>query len=217
MKTIRLAIELPRRLVSPVHEIAMDDDAVAAVHLLYGGVEETDAPTQLYYVEATPDAAKRALEAHPDVRSFDVSPVDDDHCCAYVREAISSEQRALRATFIRDSLVSTLPVEFYADGRLRFRLVGTSEDLEAALEALPDDVAATVERISEYHRPPDRFGRVLTDRQREVLAAARAVGYYDVPRTGSIEDVAAELACAPSTAAEHLRKAESRLVDEVVT
>ncbi|NEU57192.1 helix-turn-helix domain-containing protein [Halorussus sp. MSC15.2] len=51
-----------------------------------------------------------------------------------------------------------------------------------------------------------------TERQQEAVETAVAVGYYDVPRTATHEDVAAELACAPSTASEHLRKAESKVL-----
>ena len=52
----------------------------------------------------------------------------------------------------------------------------------------------------------------LTDRQREVAETAVELGYYDIPRSASQEDIAAELDCAPSTIAEHLRKAEARIL-----
>ncbi|MXR22550.1 helix-turn-helix domain-containing protein [Halobacterium bonnevillei] len=41
-------------------------------------------------------------------------------------------------------------------------------------------------------------------------------GYYDVPRTASQDDVAAQLDCAPSTVAEHLRKAEAALAGAAI-
>mgnify|MGYP002276742734 CR=1 FL=1 len=56
----------------------------------------------------------------------------------------------------------------------------------------------------------------LTDRQREAVEAGLDLGYYDVPRTTDHEAVADALGCAPSTAAEHLRKAESKLLRAVV-
>jgi len=55
----------------------------------------------------------------------------------------------------------------------------------------------------------------LTDRQQEAVHAALEHGYYEVPREGTVEDVAATLDCAPSTASNHLRKAEARLVEAV--
>lgn len=47
------------------------------------------------------------------------------------------------------------------------------------------------------------------------IQAALSLGYYEVPRTASHEDVAEELDCAPSTAAEHLRKAEATVIETV--
>jgi predicted DNA binding protein len=57
----------------------------------------------------------------------------------------------------------------------------------------------------------------VDDAQREALAAAAALGYYDQPRGATSEDVADELDCATATAAEHLRKAEATLVDAALT
>jgi predicted DNA binding protein len=41
------------------------------------------------------------------------------------------------------------------------------------------------------------------------------LGYYDVRRDPTVEDVAAEPGCATATAAEHLRKAESTIVSSL--
>ena len=52
----------------------------------------------------------------------------------------------------------------------------------------------------------------LTARQRAAVRAALDLGYYDVPREADHEAVADAIDCAPSTAAEHLRKAEATLL-----
>jgi predicted DNA binding protein len=52
----------------------------------------------------------------------------------------------------------------------------------------------------------------LADRQAELVEIALELGYYAVPRTASHEDVAGAAGCVPSTASEHLRKAEATLV-----
>lgn len=52
----------------------------------------------------------------------------------------------------------------------------------------------------------------LTDRQREVLCAAQAMGYYEWPRERTAEAVAEELGIAGSTLHQHLRTAERKLV-----
>lgn len=52
----------------------------------------------------------------------------------------------------------------------------------------------------------------LTDRQREVLVAAHAAGYYAWPRERTAEQVAESLGISVSTFSEHLRTAHRRLV-----
>jgi len=47
--------------------------------------------------------------------------------------------------------------------------------------------------------------------ERSALNTALAVGYDDVPREATHEDVAEVIDCAPSTAAEHLGNAESNV------
>jgi predicted DNA binding protein len=59
--------------------------------------------------------------------------------------------------------------------------------------------------------------RELTDRQREVLATAIAAGYYRTKRTATIEDVADQVGIARTTAWEHLKRAESKVMEEVKT
>jgi predicted DNA binding protein len=63
---------------------------------------------------------------------------------------------------------------------------------------------------------PGILESLLSERQREAIAVAVDRGYYEIPRQMSHEDVAAAVDCAPSTAAEHLRKAESKLLQSVV-
>jgi hypothetical protein len=56
----------------------------------------------------------------------------------------------------------------------------------------------------------------LTDRQREVIATAYRMGYFDYPRRSNASEVAAELDIAPSTFTEHLTAAQSKLLDAVL-
>jgi len=56
----------------------------------------------------------------------------------------------------------------------------------------------------------------FTDRQHEVLQTAYEMGYFEYPRTANARDVADELAIDPSTFAEHLAAAQSKLMDAIV-
>lgn len=55
----------------------------------------------------------------------------------------------------------------------------------------------------------------LTDRQREVLATAYDMGYFDYPRGANASEVAAELDIQRATFTEHLNAAQSKLLDEL--
>ncbi|MDS0282761.1 helix-turn-helix domain-containing protein [Haloarcula onubensis] len=59
-------------------------------------------------------------------------------------------------------------------------------------------------------------GDGLTDRQHEALRTAYELGYFDIPRRASLEDVAAELDIAASSASERLRRAQTELIEEEV-
>jgi predicted DNA binding protein len=83
------------------------------------------------------------------------------------------------------------------------------EDLQVAIASLEQhaDIA--------YIRSSDAFGpgEGLTDKQAAALAAALDIGYFDTPRRASAEDLAAKLGVSPSTAVEHLRKAEKKVLE----
>jgi hypothetical protein len=63
---------------------------------------------------------------------------------------------------------------------------------------------------------PEAPGDGLTDRQREALRVAYEMGYFDVPRRASLDDVAAELGVTASSVSERLRRAQTHLVETTV-
>jgi len=62
----------------------------------------------------------------------------------------------------------------------------------------------------------DRFtsgGDGLTDAQRAAVRTAHELGYFEIPRRASLDDVAAELDISASSCSERLRRAQSHLVE----
>jgi predicted DNA binding protein len=56
----------------------------------------------------------------------------------------------------------------------------------------------------------------LSIKQRQMLLTAYALGYYEVPRRISSDDLSRHLNIDKSTIVEHLRKAERKLIDGII-
>lgn len=67
----------------------------------------------------------------------------------------------------------------------------------------------------EEHLALSRMLDDLTERQREVLAVATSMGYYDGDSDVRVEDVADEVGLADTTTWEHLSRAEEKVMGEV--
>ncbi|WP_254831259.1 helix-turn-helix domain-containing protein [Haloglomus salinum] len=59
-------------------------------------------------------------------------------------------------------------------------------------------------------------GDGLTDRQHEALRIAYELGYFEIPRQASLEDIAEELNLSPSSVSERLRRAQTQLIEETL-
>ena len=56
----------------------------------------------------------------------------------------------------------------------------------------------------------------LTERQRELLMAAKRWGYYEYPRRLSAGELAERVGLSKATLVEHLRKAEVRMMETIL-
>ncbi|KAA9396218.1 transcriptional regulator [Haloarcula sp. CBA1130] len=178
------------------------------------GVEDGMAYT-LFYIVGDREPYESALSAVDTVENYDITPVRDEAFYAFVRGRETEQSRQFYAAFEQPTLMVVPPVAYRPHGIVLFDVVGEPVALEEVRDALPDGITVTIRKVGEYDAQPGTFAIDLTARQREALAVGREIGYYDVPRNGSVEDVAEELGCAPSTTSNHLRKAEARLVERV--
>ncbi|MCU4972180.1 helix-turn-helix domain-containing protein [Halobacteria archaeon AArc-m2/3/4] len=199
---------------TPVTALAAAD-GVDGVHLLAGGVADTDAPTYSLSIAGSEDAVRTTLEDDPTVLEWEISSAEAGTVYAYVRFRAPPAVGALREHLTRDSLVVLLPATFRPDGAVELTVVGSQSDLSTAFDDLPEGMRATVLEVGPYRGGRLHRGTGLTDHQRETLRTAYELGYYETPSRASHEEIAAELDCASSTVGEHLRKAEARLVAEL--
>lgn len=93
-------------------------------------------------------------------------------------------------------------------------LVGPQDSIASTIrEYETAGVSPDLEKLASYEgkrHPLDE----LTDRQEEVLQTAYDMGFYEVPREVSTEEIAAELELDPSTVAEHLQRAERNMLGQ---
>ncbi|MFH5801746.1 helix-turn-helix domain-containing protein [Haladaptatus sp. CMAA 1911] len=213
MEYIRARIGIPESETSITNLAAAD--GIEAVHLLAGGVLDTDTPTYTLSITGPEKTVRQVLKADPDVLAWEISGSDTEVVYVYVQFHAPLEVRLLRERFTKDSLIVLLPVTFYPDS-VELTVVGAQSDLSCAIKTLPSIFDATVCEVGTYRNGIHR-GQSLTQRQREVLKVAYDFGYYERPSETSHEEIADVLGCAPSTVGEHLQKAEKRLVKEVFT
>jgi len=110
------------------------------------------------------------------------------------------------------------PFEF-KDGKLRVTLLGNSSQVKRYLADLSKQklVKYRIASLTDAKFPPNSpIGR-LTDKQRRVLITAYRLGYYDVPRRITSEELARKLNLVKSTFSTHVRKAERRLLTEMLS
>ncbi|MCU4925682.1 helix-turn-helix domain-containing protein [Halobacteria archaeon AArc-dxtr1] len=207
MKSLRASITFSEDVLHPAHELLCTSPTLHR-QVIYGGHATDGVEAVLSYVEGDPEPYRRALEAELDVEAYELTPAADGFYL-YERRTLDDRGVRLAEALSHETVVLVPPIEFRADRTVHLTLVGHPQDLQATVDAVPDGMTVDVLEIG---AAVGTTAGGPTDRQREALAAAWEVGYYDVPRREGIESVAESLDCAVSTASELLRRAESRLV-----
>lgn len=105
----------------------------------------------------------------------------------------------------------------FRDGRFRITLLGNQKQIQEFLERAEErDLSYKVVSAMDARFWSDSPLGSLTERQRDVLISAFKLGYYDIPRKLDSDELANRLNLANSTVVEHIRKAERRMLAEIV-
>lgn len=171
----------------------------------------------LYYMRISrtdPETIRELVAEAPEIRGVRVvSESDEGLLCEFVVAGSSlvwelTQHGARVHTAVADGGEGELVVEVAPQIDVR-RLV------ENVQEAYPNTELVTKREREREVRRPTRFRELfeerLTERQRAVLEAAYAAGYFEWPRETSGDELAASLDISPPTLHEHLRAAERQL------
>jgi predicted DNA binding protein len=123
-------------------------------------------------------------------------------------------------TLLENGFIHSAPVRI-EDGREEWQVcfAGDRSETRDALDSVRAEAGAdvTVAAVSTAEEPKrtalDRRLDTLTAAQREAFDRARRAGYYEWPRRSSTRDLADDLNISKTTLLEHLRTAESKLLD----
>ena len=215
MKYLKLTLSPTDRAIHPIDRFLAGHDGITREALLHVDARADGTTVLLYRVTGDGAGFDGTLEKRAGVVDHDVVDLAGNGYHAFVQADAADDGGVLLEIARDNALIVDTPLEF-ADEGLRATLVGTHENLRAALGAVPDSLDFSVDNAGTYVPGGEDLLSPLTDRQLEVFETAVEEGYYDVPRQATHKDIADNLGCAPSTVDEHLRKAESRVVTGLI-
>jgi DNA-binding CsgD family transcriptional regulator len=114
-------------------------------------------------------------------------------------------------------LLMTRPPDFLDVNRMKVELIGKEVEIKKFLQyANKRSNTYKILGLTSVDTKAESLLSKLTLKQRQALLTAYALGYYDIPRRISSEELARHLNADKSTVVEHLRKAERKLIDRII-
>jgi predicted DNA binding protein len=113
-------------------------------------------------------------------------------------------------------IIFDFPMVFSAD-RFIYSIIAENEVIKKILDTIEslgilESVSFQSPTITEYN-----LLSCLTERQKEVITAAKKNGYYARPRKITTKQLSKRLGISKATTIEHLRKAENRIISHILS
>lgn len=169
----------------------------------------------IFWIEAPEfDAVERALAEDHTVTDCSVIVESEGRWTCRVEY---SEDVTLITPGIVDAGGLTVEARSYSNGWLLHVQLPDHDALYAINEyATARDIHLDILELHADDDSDDRREYWLTEAQREALVSAYVQGYYDTPRTTSLEDLASSLGITSTAASGRLRRGSARLVEEAL-
>jgi hypothetical protein len=116
-------------------------------------------------------------------------------------------------------MLMTRPPDFLDVDRMKVEMIGKENEIKKLVHYANKwgDNSFKILGLTSIDAKGESLLSKLTTRQRQMLLTAYALGYYDVPRRISSDDLSRHVNIDKSTIVEHLRKAERKLLDGIIT
>jgi predicted DNA binding protein len=217
MRYLVATVGLPEWMLHPMQEFMQETDAIDYEELLTWNFKRgSETEVELFYVVGDVDPYREAIEDVDGIREYTIEPVDDRSFYVYAVQETRPEDLTFRTAWGNPDIVVIPPIRFEPDASIRVTMAGDVGDFQEVVERLPEGFDVEIEEVGTFDRPHATVAGALTDRQYQAVETAVELGYYETPRDASLESVAEALDCAPSTASNHLQKAEATVLRRIV-
>jgi DNA-binding CsgD family transcriptional regulator len=110
------------------------------------------------------------------------------------------------------------PPDFLDVDRMKVELVGKEDEISKFLQYTDklSNNSFKILGLTSIDTKGESLLSKLTSRQRQILLTGYALGYYDVPRRISSDELSRHLGIDKSTIVEHLRKAERKIIASII-
>ena len=215
MKYIHLRIIHSEASLHPMHKFEIEHSDFYGSELLCWNPAIGETNSMVFRVEGDPNTYKKQLDQREEAINYSISSAENGrfYCC--VCERLTERDREYVQAFARGTLVVVPPVQFNQDSTIDVTLVGSPSDVETVFTEFPKESDVDILSVGEYKTRAAGATSSLTSRQREVAKVAVECGYYQSPRSGTVSEIASKLDITASTAAEHLRKEEAKLMSDL--
>ena len=200
--------------IDPVGEDIEAEPSLARESILHISRLNDGTAVLLTRIRGDEAALEDIFEDSEAVLSHKVSPLRDG-LQAYVHTEPTESASALLELEQEHEFVLDVPIEYGPGGGLKIAVIGREETVRRAIEDVPDEIRVELEQLSDYDPELRELSSLLTERQQEILDTATELGYYEVPRQATHQDIAEERDLSTTTVGEHLRKIETRMLSEI--
>lgn len=213
MRYLNITARPPPAVRPALFELFATGDTIEETRLLDWTLDSNGGPTALYAIDGEVTSFVRRARDIDALSSLDVESIDEDtfYALATIDPTGVPLLQRLLSSLTRPGLVVVTPV-VYRDGAVSTGMVGGSAVLQQTIDTFSERIDVEIREVGAVPTLQGPPLSVLSERQRQALEVALDIGYYDRPGEATHEDIARHLECAPSTASEHLKKAEAKLI-----
>jgi hypothetical protein len=149
------------------------------------------------------------------VEILNVLKTEGDRYTTLIRARLPGKKIGALFSLFDLDVVYDLPYRATKD-KVKLSAIGENEPINKLIKLI--GLLGKVEKVSFMNASFSEHGllNVLTDKQKDIMIEAKRNGYYNYPRKINTQELSEKLGISKATTVEHLRKAEMRLMSNLL-